>query len=106
VHRILFLFPTAWDPLQLRAARASWQGRYEPVLDEPWDHDDYGWRFDVSANVEELAQREAGRVAGVASSSDYPGIAAAALLAARLGLAGTRPEHVLLAQHKHAAVRQ
>ncbi len=103
MRRILFLFPTAWDALQLRAARASWLGHYEPILAEPSDNDSYGWRFDVTAYVESLIEREGGRLAGVASSSDYPGTAAAAILAARLGLAGTRPEQVLLAQHKHAA---
>ena len=42
-----------------------------------------------------------GRIDGVMSSSDYPGVALAGAIAAELGLAGSRPERVLTAAHKY-----
>lgn len=58
------------------------------------------WDFDLSAFVESQARRQEETIRGVTSSSDYPGAAAAALLAGRLGLPGPRPESVLRAAHK------
>src|SRR5262245_63825243 len=95
---VALLFPTAWDRRQFGA------GRDDVVLLGP-DDADVPAAFDVLAFVEETAAAWAGgaggrRLAGVTSSSDYPGAVAAALLARRLGLPGASPEAVLATGHK------
>lgn len=104
-RKVLLAYPTAWDPPQLEACHAAWEGRYAPLLGEPsdaastWDEDALAW---VDRAEREHRAGGAGRVAlhGVASSSDYPGAIVAAELAGRLGLPGARPEALIRAGHK------
>src|SRR6185436_6424305 len=108
-RKLLLAYPTAWDRPQLLACRAAWEGRYEPLFGEPsdeastWDEDALGW-----VDREERAQRASGdALAGVASSSDYPGAIVAGELARRLGLPGARPEALIRAGHKwHSRLAQ
>jgi len=98
-RRVLVLFPTAWDERQLATLPAATRARYELVLDEPRDAD-ARWDLDLLAHVDERVRRWRGRLDGVFSSSDYPGAAVAAALAAELGLPGPSPAAVLRAGHK------
>jgi hypothetical protein len=96
---VLFLFPTLWDRRQLEVCRAAWEKRFEIVFAGPEDSD-CPWDFDPERFVEETAERFGGRIHGVASSSDYPGVALAAILARRLGLPGPAPAAILACGHK------
>jgi biotin carboxylase len=104
-RQIAFLFPTAWDRRQLEICRTAWEGRFEPLFLGPEDGD-VPAGFDVPAFVERVALEHGRTLAGVTSSSDYPGAVAAALLAERLGLAGASPRAVLLAGHKGESRRR
>ncbi len=98
---VALLLPTIWDRKQLEACRAAWEARYEVRLLGPEDAD-VPWDFDVSAFVREVAEAHPD-LAGVTSSSDYPGAVAAALLAERLALPGGSPRAVLACGHKGEA---
>ena len=98
-RRVAFLFPTAWDAHQLEGCRRAWEERFEVAFLGPAD-DDVQSAFDVPAFVEQVVREHAGRLHGVATSSDYPGAVAAALVAERLGLPGASPRAVLTAGHK------
>ncbi|HEX6883322.1 MAG TPA: ATP-grasp domain-containing protein [Planctomycetota bacterium] len=98
-RRVLVVFPTAWDERQLANLPETTRARYELVLDEPGDAE-ARWDIDLLAYVDERARRWRGRLDGVFSSSDYPGAAVAAALAAELGLPGPSPAAVLRAGHK------
>jgi biotin carboxylase len=100
VKRVLLLFPTQWDLRQLESCRAEWQGEFEVALGSPTELE-VGWNFDVPEYVERSAAEQRGRIDGVLSSCDYPGAAAAALLAERLDLPGAPPHAVLRAAHKY-----
>jgi biotin carboxylase len=104
MKRVLLLLPTQWDLRQLDYCRADWQDEFEVVLGSPMEAE-IGWDFDVAAYVEATAERYRGAIDGVFSSCDYPGAAAAALVAERLGLPGAEPRAVLGAAHKHYARR-
>ncbi len=99
---MLLVFPTAWDRKQLELFGALWSDRYEVLLAEPGDSD-FPWDLDVVRYIDELARHHRGALAGVTSSSDYPGPMVAAALATGLGLGGPRPEHVIGAAHKYYA---
>lgn len=99
-----FLFPTAWDRRQLETCRAAWSSRFDLTFLGPAD-DDVGSDLDVFALVEGLAGVHGEALHGVATSSDYPGAVAAALLAERLGLPGSPPKAVLALGHKAEARR-
>ncbi len=78
-------------------------GRHPAVrLIEPWDADVRA-DFDVQRFVDSTSESFRGRARGVFSSSDYPGAPVAALLAARLGLAGPDPRTVLGVSHKYCS---
>jgi biotin carboxylase len=106
-RRVLLAYPTAWDRPQLEACRDAWAGRTEPLFGRPtdegstWDEDALAWVDRI-----ERAHRGAagaalgGPLAGVASSSDYPGAIVASELARRLGLPGAAPEALIRAGHK------
>ncbi len=97
---LLLPFATEWD---LREFSKQDAGRDPAVrLLEPWDADVRA-DFDVPRFVESTAETFRGRARGVFSSSDYPGAPVAALLAARLGLAGPDPRAVLCASHKYCS---
>lgn len=99
--RILFVLPTVWDQLELRCGTGAWRSRYELVPSAPAD-DDVAWDWDWRAWLEQAA-REQRDVAGVTSSSDYPGCLLGALLARRLGLPGPDVSALLRASHKYYA---
>jgi biotin carboxylase len=99
-RRVLLVFEMPWDRKQLDACRDAWQGRVEPVFSEPSDLDCPA-EFDALGFIEALAAGALGRIDGAMSSSDYPGTAVAAALAARLGLPGPRPQDVIRASHKY-----
>lgn len=100
------MFPTVWDHRQLDRCREAWAGDYTILFDGPADHD-CDWDFDVVRYLD-VATAEFGKgkgngnrqIAGVTSSSDYPGATVAAALATRLGLSGSRPEAILRCSHK------
>ena len=99
-RRVLWLFETAWDRRQLAACAARWSDAIEVAFPEPNDVDCPD-DLDPLAYVAGAARGDLGRIDGVASSSDYPGVALAGALSAELGLAGARPERVLTAAHKY-----
>lgn len=98
--KLLIVFHTGWDAKQLEACRADWAGRYDIELPAP---DDFScpWSFDVVGWIDGTIARERGRIAGVLSSSDYPGATAAGAVATALGLPGTPPEKMIGASHKY-----
>jgi biotin carboxylase len=99
-RRVLVVFETQWDRKQLAACVHAWRDRVEPVFAEPADAA-CAWDFDVLGLVERAATGALGRIDAVLSSSDYPGAHAAAAIATRLGLPGSRPERVIAASHKY-----
>jgi biotin carboxylase len=104
-RNVLVVFETHWDRPQIELLRAEGAlGGVAAHFSAPQDAD-VRWDLDVVGWVAEEARRWRGRLAGVFSASDYPGAAAAALLAAELGLRGPRPEAVLTAAHKYLARR-
>jgi biotin carboxylase len=102
VKRVLFLLPTAWDAPQLAACRPAWEGRYEPVLGLPTD-DSCSWDDDPFALLDAALAEHGGRIAGVTSSSDYPGATLAGAMARRLGLPGSDPDAVIRTSHKYTS---
>jgi hypothetical protein len=112
LKHVLFLLPTAWDAPQLRACRAAWEGRYEPVLGEPTD-DSCTWEDDPFVLLEQAIAAhgsgragnsgQGGRIDGVLSSSDYPGATLAGAMARRLSLPGSDPEAVIRTSHKYTS---
>ncbi len=101
MERVLFVFPTQWDVRHLQSEEARVAG-VQPVFAAPSDADCPA-DLDVHAWVRETVARERGRLAGVWSSSDYPGATLAGVLAQELGLPGTPPARLLRAGHKHAS---
>lgn len=99
---ILVVFPTGWDRRQLESCRHAWEDRFEIEYAEPSDAD-CPWDLDARRYVETLARDLGSRLAGVTTSSDYPGALVAAALATRLGLPGSRPESILGCSHKFYA---
>jgi len=92
------VFETGWDRQQLEATRAAWGDRYAVEFAAPSDVE-ATWDEDVAEWAREQTRRRP-TIAGVFSSSDYPGATAAAAVAAELGLAGPRPRDVMRASHK------
>jgi biotin carboxylase len=103
MQRVLMVFPTSWDERQLANCRAAWSSEFEPLWATPRDSDDYRFDFDILAWIQETADSWGGRIDGVASASDYPGATAAAAIAQRLGLPGSKAEEVLLTSHKYTS---
>ncbi len=101
-RKVLFVFPTDWDARQLEACRARWDTRFEIVYAQPTDWD-CPWNLDILDWIEQHVRRWDGALAGVMSSSDYPGATVAAALAQRLGLPGPAPQTVLGCSHKFEA---
>ena len=98
MQRLLLLFPTLWDAKQLEGCRGP-ADALDIVFVDPPDAE-CPWNFDLAGYLDRLA-REFPDVSGVASTSDYPGAAAAAILAERLGLRGPSPRSVLTSGHKY-----
>lgn len=101
-RRVLVVFETHWDRPQLEACRPAWSEAYELAFSEPSD-DDCRWDLPVLEHLARETERWRGAIAGVFSTSDYPGAPFAAALAEALGLPGTPPEVILRASQKHAS---
>lgn len=99
---VLFVFPTTWDARQLGACRHRWQDRYDVVFTAPTS-EAVPNDFDIAAFIDRTAADWRGRVAGVTSSSDYPGATVAAAIRERLGLPGSPPSAVIGCSHKYAS---
>jgi ATP-grasp domain len=99
-QRVLVLFETSWDRRQLAACAARWSGAIEVAFPGPSDVDCPG-DLDPVAFVSRAASGELGRIDGVLSSSDYPGVTVAGALAVELGLSGSSPERLVTAAHKY-----
>lgn len=100
MKKVLLVFPTVWDSKQLEACRDALAGRYEIILAGPTD-EERAWDFDVLGFIDEAVERYRGTVAGIFSTSDYPGATCAAAIARRLGLPGPGPESVIRCSHKY-----
>jgi hypothetical protein len=98
--KVLFVFPTAWDRRQLSACRSLWDERFEILFADPADAD-CPYDFDILRFIDETAERYRGEIAGVTSSSDYPGATVAGAISTRLGLPGSPPETVIRCSHKY-----
>lgn len=98
-QRVLVLFETAWDRRQL-AACATRLGATQVAFSEPSDADCPA-NLDPVSFVASAARGAWGRIDGVMSASDYPGVALAGAIAAELGLAGSSPERLITAAHKY-----
>src|SRR5262245_3446322 len=94
---VLTVFETHWDRKPLAACGESVRSRFALHFPPPADAD-----CEASLDVLAFIERHVAdaRVAGVMTSSDYPGAPVAAALASRLGLPGPRPENVLESAHK------
>jgi biotin carboxylase len=95
--KVLIVMPTMWDIRQLQACAPAWRDRFEIVLGEPSDAD-CAADFDAMAYIGRMAARE--DIAGVFSSSDYPGATVAAAIGNEAGLPSPHPRDVLRASHK------
>jgi hypothetical protein len=100
MKKILIVFPNAWDRKQLSACRDAWSRHYEVSFAEPTD-EDCPWDFDVLTFIDQMVRDHEDDIAGVTSSSDYPGATVAAAIATRLGLTGSLPERVIGCSHKY-----
>jgi ATP-grasp domain-containing protein len=98
--RVLVLFETAWDRRQLAACAERWSGDISVAFSEPSDVDCPA-DLDPVSFVAGACRGAWGRIDGVMSSSDYPGVTLAGALAAELGLAGSRPDRMITAAHKY-----
>jgi len=98
--RVLAVFPTAWDARQLESCRSAWSSDYTVEFAAPTDAD-----CDADLDVMDFIATTATRsdFDAVFSSSDYPGAAVAAAIAARRGLPGAAPAAVLRCAHKYYA---
>jgi hypothetical protein len=102
--KILVLFPNDWDRDELR------RPKYEAELEFVFEGGDLFkfpgllrlLTFRADRYIERLAERfrDAG-LDGVMSSDEYVGAAIAAAVAKRLGLPGTDPAQIVVAQHKY-----
>ena len=95
--RVLLVMPTMWDRRQLEACRKDWHERFIVEFGEPAD-DECRADFPVLDYIDRMARRA--DIAGVFSSSDYPGATVAAAIATQAGLPGPDPRAVLCASHK------
>jgi len=103
-RKMLFVFPTDWDARQLDSCRTAWEAQFDVAYSEPSDWD-CAWDLDILGWIEDAVRHWDGAVAGVTSSSDYPGATVAAALAQKLGLPGPDPAVVLGCSHKYEARR-
>lgn len=97
---VLVVFPTVWDVRQLEACRSAWSRDYTVEFTAPSDAD-CDADFDVMEFIGNFAARS--DFDAVCSSSDYPGAAVAAAIAAQRSLPGALPAAVLRCAHKYYA---
>ncbi|MCC7510184.1 MAG: ATP-grasp domain-containing protein [Planctomycetes bacterium] len=98
--RVLLVMPTMWDRRQLEACRQDWHERFVVEFGVPGD-DECRADFPVLDYIDRMARRT--DIAGVFSSSDYPGATISAAIATQAGLPGPDPRAVLCASHKIAS---
>lgn len=100
-QRLLLLCPNEWDADQLPRSRDRWANTYE-VLPYGEGAEHAPATFDALAFVDDTVRRFRHQgLAGVTSSSDYPGCLVAAAVAQALELPGPTPEAVLRCSHKY-----
>ncbi|MBX3459744.1 MAG: ATP-grasp domain-containing protein [Planctomycetes bacterium] len=95
--KVLVVMPTMWDLREFDACRPKWQGRFSIEYGTPAD-EDTRYDFDIAGYIETCASRQ--DIAGVFSSSDYPGATVAASIAQRAKLPGPDPRCLLRTSHK------
>jgi hypothetical protein len=104
VKKILVLFPNDWDRGEFARDKYRDEYRFE-FLGSDFFKLPGALKlltFDAPRFVAEVARRFAGEgLAGVLSSDEYVGAAIAAAVAQRLGLPGSDPGHIVMAQHKY-----
>lgn len=101
--RVALICPTNWDRLQLPRVRAKLNRQIELIPFGPDAEADPG-SFDAKQFVDQAtAELSRLQVAGVVSSSDYPGCLVAAAIPERMGLPGPPLQAVLRAAHKYVA---
>jgi biotin carboxylase len=99
--RVVLICPTGWDAAQLPRLRRSNAAPYEISTYGP-DAEHAPGSFDADVFIAQAVDAlQTGDVAGVTSSSDYPGCLVAAFIAAELGLPGPDPASVLRCSHKY-----
>lgn len=99
---VRIVFPTAWDRQQLTALQELGAGL--PAFEYAGPDDaDCRWDFDTLGMIDDAVAGWRGRVQGVFSSSDYPGAAVAAAIAAGLELPASTPASLLRTANKALA---
>ena len=98
---MVLVCPTAWDAAQLRRLGRDHTFPLPIQLYGPdAEHDPH--RFDAETFIREAIEHlGTSGIAGVASSSDYPGSLIAAVIAQELGLPGPNPRSMLQCSHKY-----
>jgi hypothetical protein len=100
---VVLICPTKWDEAQLPRLRAGHALPYDIGTYGP-DAEQAPGAFDADAFIAQAIDAlRPTDVAGVTSSSDYPGCLVAAFIAAELGLPGPDPGSVLCCSHKYYA---
>ncbi len=106
--RVLLLFGADWDahllPRYERSGRYRFHSHGFDLFSFP-SNARLMW-FDLWRFVEGLVDRYRGRIDAVFSSNEQFGALAAALVAQRLGLPGTKPASILRSQHKYESRRR
>jgi len=100
---VALVCPTAWDQSQLPRFVTGPNRDYTIVMygeDAEASPADFDANSFILSAVEEL---DRARVAGVTSTSDYPGCLVASIICQELGLPGPMPESVLHCSHKYYA---
>lgn len=100
---VALVCPTAWDQSQLPRFVTEPNRDYNIVMygeDAEASPATFDANSFILSAVEEL---DRARVAGVTSTSDYPGCLVASIIARELGLPGPMPESVLHCSHKYYA---
>jgi biotin carboxylase len=102
--RILVVFPKEWDRDEFaRGDHAGYEFVYEGFDLFRFPSNARLLAFDARRFVERIVERWRGRIDGVFSNNEYFGALIAAGVASRLGLPGTPPAAVAMAQHKYYA---
>jgi hypothetical protein len=101
--RVLVLFGNDWDDEILHRYQATHEFFTEGFDLFSFPSNAQLMWFDIERFVDKLERKYSGRIDAVVSTNEQFGALAAALLAERLGLPGTKTETILLCQHKLAA---
>ncbi len=105
MKRILVLFPKDWDRDEFEQPRyrARYEFFYEGFELFTFPENARLLTFNARRYVDKLVAKYRGRIDGVISNNEQFGALIAAVVAQRLGLAGTDPAVIIAAQHKYYA---